>query len=74
MDRAAAKLGKVGENDRVATVELAFDPPSDRSRMSEAALLTLAITFVLPAWQSDVPSVWHALRIRRTGVSFAPER
>ena len=34
---------------------------------------TLAITFVLPAWQSDVPSVWHALRIRRADVRFARE-
>ena len=34
---------------------------------------TLAITFVLPAWQSDVPSVCHALRIRRADVRFARE-
>jgi len=34
---------------------------------------TLAITVVLPAWRSDVPSAWHALRIRRAGVSLAPE-
>ena len=32
---------------------------------------TLAITFTLPRWQSDVPSVFHALRIRRGAVSFS---
>jgi len=26
---------------------------------------TLAITLVLPDWQSDVPSAWHAVRMRR---------
>lgn len=26
----------------------------------------LAIKLVLPKWQHDVPTVWHALRLRRT--------
>jgi CDP-diacylglycerol--glycerol-3-phosphate 3-phosphatidyltransferase len=26
---------------------------------------TLAITLALPVWQSDVPSAWHAVRMRR---------
>jgi CDP-diacylglycerol--glycerol-3-phosphate 3-phosphatidyltransferase len=27
----------------------------------------IAIKLVLPAWRHDVPSVWHALRLRRAG-------
>jgi phosphatidylglycerophosphate synthase len=30
-----------------------------------AELETLAITMTLPSWRHDVPSVWHAWRIRR---------
>jgi CDP-diacylglycerol--glycerol-3-phosphate 3-phosphatidyltransferase len=32
--------------------------------LAVAALEELAITALLPAWQADVPSLWHALRAR----------
>jgi CDP-diacylglycerol--glycerol-3-phosphate 3-phosphatidyltransferase len=34
-----------------------------------AQMETLAITLVLPSWRHDVPSIWHAWRIRSDGRS-----
>lgn len=37
-----------------------------------ACVETIAITLVLRAWRPDVPSLWHALRLRREAASVSP--